>query len=68
MIRWFLYGELVKAYTDEFLEKHNDIPWKKVQALRNIAAHKYESIDPTIVWDTIKISIPTLKEVLERAK
>ena len=61
-------GELVKSYTEEFLARHNDIPWKKIQALRNVAAHKYESIDPAIVWNTIKISIPTLKEALKRDK
>ena len=61
-------GELVKAYTEEFLVKHSYIPWKKIQALRNIAAHKYEAIDPTIVWDTIKISVPDLKQAFEKDK
>lgn len=61
-------GELVKVYTEEFLTTHSNIPWKKIQALRNIAAHKYEAIDPTIVWDTIKISIPALKDTLKRDK
>lgn len=61
-------GELVKVYTDEFLQKHKDIPWKKIQALRNIAAHKYESIDSAIVWDTITISVPDFKKALEEYK
>lgn len=59
-------GELVKVYTEEFLNEHKDIPWKKIQALRNVAAHKYEAIDTAIVWDTIKISIPSLKEALSK--
>lgn len=57
-------GELAKAYTNEFISEHKEIPWRKIRSLRNVAAHKYEIIDPVIIWDTIKISIPELKNEL----
>lgn len=41
------------------------IPWKKIQAMRNVAAHKYEVIDPQIIWNTVKISIPELEEAIK---
>ena len=57
-------GELAKAYTNDFISLHKEIPWRKIQSLRNVAAHRYEIIDPVIIWDTIKISIPELKNKL----
>lgn len=58
-------GELSKAYSEAFLQTHSDIPWKQIQAMRNIAAHQYGAVDQIIVWDTIKHSIPTLEEKLK---
>jgi len=57
-------GELSKSFSDDFMESNKKIPWKKVQAMRNVAAHKYESIDMQIVWDTIQISVMELKKEL----
>ena len=54
-------GELSKSYTDEFLSAHASIPWHRIRAMRNLAAHKYEMIKPEIVWDTIQISLPELE-------
>ena len=57
-------GELSKSFTSEFIDSKSMIPWKKVQAMRNIAAHKYEVIDMSVVWSTVQISITELKNVL----
>jgi len=57
-------GELSKNYTDEFIELNKNIPWKKVQAMRNVAAHRYEVVNMEIVWDTVKVSIVELKKKL----
>ena len=59
-------GELSKSFTGNFTDANNMIPWKKVQAMRNIAAHKYEAIDMQIVWDTIQVSITELEIELNR--
>ena len=57
-------GELSKSFTDDFINANAKIPWKKVQAMRNVAAHKYEAIDMKIVWSTTQISIDELKAAL----
>lgn len=33
--------------------------------MRNLHAHDYENVDLDIVWNTLKYSIPELKEKLE---
>jgi len=57
-------GELSKAFTDSFIGSNKKIPWKKIQAMRNVAAHKYEIIDMDVVWDTVKVSVAELKSEL----
>lgn len=55
-------GELSSRLSDEFKETHDQIPWVQIKALRNIMAHRYGSIDPEILWETIEEDIPTLTE------
>jgi len=59
-------GELTKSLSEDYIMRTSKIPWRKVQALRNIAAHKYEAIYMQIVWDTVKISIAELRMVLSK--
>jgi len=61
-------GELSKAFSSEFIERNKEIPWKAVQATRNIAAHNYEYFDMQIVWKTIEDDLPILKKHLESCK
>jgi len=57
-------GELSKNFSEQFIIANANIPWKKVQAMRNVAAHKYETIDMQIVWDTVHISVIELRDDL----
>ena len=57
-------GELSKSFSDVFIGLNKKIPWKKIQAMRNVAAHTYELIDMQIVWDTINTNIAELKKEL----
>ena len=59
-------GELSKAYSETFREQHSRIPWKQIQAMRNIAAHQYGTVSHTMVWDTITTSIPELEQLLRQ--
>ena len=57
-------GELSKSFSNNYIEKTQEIPWKAIRGLRNIAAHQYESIRIENVWLTIKDDIPVLKRTL----
>ena len=58
-------GELSKFLSEEFKEKYNQMPWRDIVAMRNVAAHRYGSIDVDILWDTVIHDIPSLKEYCE---
>ena len=49
-------GELITRLSDEFKKKNPQIPW--------IHAHDYEHVDMDIMWETLTIRIPELKEQL----
>ena len=54
-------GELVKNIADEFKKQHNSIPWREISGMRDIAAHKYQTLKMERVWNTVKKDIPLLK-------
>lgn len=41
------------------------IPWRKMKAMRNIAAHEYFGLDLVTVWQTATVDVPALKPLLE---
>lgn len=51
---------------EKLLLNYPTIPWRKVFAMRNIISHEYLSLDPDIITDIIKHSLPPLLEVLHR--
>jgi len=58
-------GELVKNLTDDFRVTNNSIPWKDISGFRDIAAHKYKTLDMKIVYNTVKYDISELKGNIE---
>ena len=58
-------GELVKNLTDDFRATYNSIPWKDISGFRDIAAHKYKTLDMKIVYNTVKYDIVELKKNIE---
>ena len=58
-------GELAKEITEETQQKYIDIPWKSIRGMRNRIVHDYENVDLSVLWATIKNSLPELKENLK---
>jgi len=54
-------GELVKNLTDEFKSANKDIPWRSIAGLRDIMAHKYQTLKMGDLWYTVQYDIPQLK-------
>ena len=53
-------AESFKLLSDNFKVKNLTLPYHQINCLRNIAAHTYEGLDPSILYDTIKKEIPIL--------
>lgn len=58
-------GELVKLLPMDFRVKYSEAPWKLVAGMRDIVAHKYQTLRMEDVWVTVNSDIPTLKILLK---
>lgn len=61
-----IIGEAAGNLSDDFKKENNKIAWNKAVAVRNILIHQYFEVDMKIIWDTINIDIPKLKQELEK--
>lgn len=58
-------GELVKEIDEETINKYTNIPWSSIRGMRNRIIHDYENVDLSVLWGTIKESLPELKDKLK---
>lgn len=66
IIRYFeIIGEATTKISMDFKNKHTQVPWGKMKAMRNFLIHDYDEIDLNLVWDTIQIDVPGLKNTIE---
>ena len=59
-------GELVKNITDETRVRYSFISWKAIAGMRDLTAHKYQTLRMEDVYDTVKRDFPALKIDLEK--
>ncbi len=57
-------GELVKSVTEETRKEWSQIPWKAIAGMRDIAAHKYQTLRMEDVYYTVQKDFPVLREQL----
>jgi len=62
-----IIGEAARNLSDSFQDKHFEIPWYKIKAMRNVLIHEYFGVNLKVVWDTCKNDIPALKTFIEQA-
>lgn len=58
-------GEAANHVSEEFQEKHPEIPWRQIIGQRNVLAHEYGDIKVERVWTAATINIPALIKALE---
>lgn len=58
-------GELVKVVTDEVRNKYKEFPWKAVAGMRDITAHRYQTLRMEDVYMTVHEEYPVLMQQLQ---
>ncbi|WP_420444282.1 DUF86 domain-containing protein [Candidatus Poriferisodalis sp.] len=55
-----IIGAAASRLSDTTTASYPDIPWDDIRGMRNFIAHEYHNIEPEIVWETLRTSIPEL--------
>ena len=58
--------DAVGKLSDALKARYPEIPWRQVYGFRNIAAHAYEEIDLTRVWEIVDDYLPVLTSMIDR--
>ena len=61
----FQIGELAKGLSNEFVDKHDRIPWKYIKGMRDRIGHGYGSLDLKQVWNTATNDVKPLMDYCE---
>lgn len=60
MFRLIQISENARKMSDQYKAKNSFIPWTAIYGLRNRIVHDYGNVDLSIIFDTLKNSIPEL--------
>ena len=61
-----IIGEATNSISGEFQEKHDNLPWSQMRAIRNRIVHDYRGINLNIIWDTVQNDLPALKKQAQK--
>ncbi|MBE0524357.1 MAG: DUF86 domain-containing protein [Methanosarcinales archaeon] len=61
-----IIGEIAKRISDDFKEKYDTVPWRKMAGIRDVLIHDYDSIDMSIVWNVISMELPKIRRILSK--
>ena len=56
-----IIGEAASRISDQYKEKHPEVPWSAMIGTRNIIVHGYDQVKLQIVWEILQRDLSTLK-------
>jgi uncharacterized protein with HEPN domain len=69
VIREFeIIGEATKNVYQFLKEKYPNYPWRLIIDFRNKINYEYFGIDFALIWNTIFLKLPELKNIIEKLK
>ena len=61
-----IISEASRRLPDEVKTRHPSIAWKDMAGAGNIYRHDYEDVAAKLVWDTVQLALPALRDVIAR--
>lgn len=67
VIRCFeVIGEAARRVPDDFRTRYPEFPWKAMSGMRDKLIHGYDTVDPSILWGTIRKDVPEALSLIGR--
>lgn len=63
-----IISESSRRLPEHLKAKEKDIEWSAIAGIGNVLRHDYHESHPTILWETCKKDIPTLKAAVKRIR
>ena len=61
-----IIGEAAVQIPEDLCLKHSKIPWYEMRGMRNLVVHEYFQADVVVIWNTVKMDLPSLPARLEK--
>jgi uncharacterized protein with HEPN domain len=61
-----IISEASRRLPDEVKTRHPSIAWKDMAGAGNVYRHDYEDVAAKLVWDTVQLALPALRDVIAR--
>jgi uncharacterized protein with HEPN domain len=61
-------GEAARGVSQSLKDRHPDVPWPEIVALRNILVHEYFGLNMHQVWTMTQRDLPVLEQHVENAR
>jgi len=61
-------GEAARGVSQSLKERHPEVPWPEIVALRNILVHEYFGLNMHQVWTMIQKDLPKLEEPVQHIR
>lgn len=58
-------GEAARKTSEDFRQKHPQIPWEQIFGMRNRLVHDYLGVQLPIVWQTLQEDVPNLLKTIQ---
>ena len=59
-----IISEASRRLPDEIKTRHPSIAWKNMAGAGNVYRHDYEDVAAKLVWDTVQLALPPLRDVI----
>ena len=60
-----IIGEASNRLSNGLKNRHSEIAWRDIIAMRNFIVHEYEGVKRDIVWDTVMNDLIPLRKAVE---
>lgn len=60
-----IISEASRRLPEEMKARHKSIAWREMAAAGNLYRHEYQHVTPRRIWQTLKIALPPLREIVE---
>ena|SRR5947209_2785863 len=61
-----ILSEASRRLPEEMKSRHPSIAWINMARAGNVYRHEYEDVAAKLVWDTVQLALPPLREVIAR--